>query len=257
MDPLFSEFSYGYTITEELATGVLGYSKVRPIFPSLREEGQVGGGYDVALPFSGAPLYLQFKRAHFMKRVYSDNYYLFNAPYFRMYLMQQKYSPQHELLIHLELYGNEVYYVAPEFYTDEKLAEYYNNNSVFYHSALFIPSDIDHLDDERHYIAFDEGSVAYICSEKPRMLKHNSKGKNFPHENFSKTLGKSRRVDKFFFDQLIENSIEILEKRTIPTEILKQSRIIRREAETISEKAKFAGFLARAYFGCELFIVSE
>ncbi|HSW35924.1 MAG TPA: hypothetical protein VLH18_04890 [Candidatus Limnocylindrales bacterium] len=44
MDPLFSEFSYGYTVTEELATGVLGFQKVRPLFPTQRQEAQPGGG---------------------------------------------------------------------------------------------------------------------------------------------------------------------------------------------------------------------
>lgn len=68
MDPLFSEFSYGYTVTEELATGVLGFQKVRPLFPTQYQEAQPGGGYDVNLPYSGAPMYLQFKRADGMIR---------------------------------------------------------------------------------------------------------------------------------------------------------------------------------------------
>ena len=79
MEPRFSEFSYGYAVTEELANGVLGALRGHPIFPSLKKEGQVGGGYDVELPLVGAPLYLQFKRSHFLKRVYSEHWELFNA----------------------------------------------------------------------------------------------------------------------------------------------------------------------------------
>lgn len=262
MDSTFTEFSYGYTVTEELVTGVLGYQKVRPMFPSLHDEGQAGGGYDVALPYIGAPLYLQFKRSHYMVRRYAENWDLFNSEYFRMYLMPQRYSQQHELLIHLELSGNDVYYIAPEFYTDEQLAEHYENKAVFEHSTLFVPSDIGHLnDDERHYIAFNDGIIAYVCSDKPRELKKNIKGKNYFQETRPQTLEKGKRIDEKFFNQLIDNSIELLEQGTILSytlaDTLKRSRIIRQKAETISEKARYAGFLARAYFGCELFIVGE
>ncbi len=270
MDATFTEFSYGYSVTEELATGVLGYQKVRPIFPSLHAEGQPGGGYDVKLPFTGAPLYLQFKRAHFMKRVYSENYDLFNAPYYRMYIMPLRRSPQHELLIQLELIGNDVFYITPEFYTDEKLAEYYTNKSVFYHSNLFLTSDINHLDDDRHYVAFDDGPIAWVCSDEPREIKNNIKGREFFKVISSMTLKKSKRIDNSFFDELIDNAISIIEKPTIDYEepmidkneissfdILRKSQSIWRESENMSDKARFAGFLARTYFGCELFIVGE
>ena len=259
MDPLFSEFSYGYDVTQELATGgIFGPLKGYPMFPSLKQEGQSGGGYDVMLPLMGSPLYLQFKLSHFMKRAYAENWYLFNAPYYRMYLLRSDLSMQHELLIHLELSGNEVYYIAPEFYTDDELTEHYTNKAVFHHSDLFSPSDIAHVDDdERHYVAFDDTPVAYLCSKEPRKLEKSIKGRIFSKENIPSTINKSRKINKFFFDDLIDASIKILEERMIRTDTLKQSRIMREKAETISEKASFAGFLARAYFGCELFVVGE
>jgi len=40
-------------------------------------------------------------------------------------------------------------------------------------------------------------------------------------------------------------------------DILRKSQSIWRESENLSDKARFAGFLARTYFGCELFIVGE
>ena len=57
MEANFSEFSYGYAITEELAGGKVGRLLGAPIFPSLYNEGQSGGGYDVQLPLQGAPLF--------------------------------------------------------------------------------------------------------------------------------------------------------------------------------------------------------
>jgi hypothetical protein len=232
------------------------------MFPSLHDEGQSGGGYDVALPYAGTPMYLQFKRAHYMIRPYAENWDLFNSEYFRMYLMPQRYSQQHELLIHLELSGNDVYYIAPEFYKDEDLAEHYDNKAVFEHSALFIPSDIGHLiDDERHYIAYNDGPIAYLCSDKPRELKNRFRGDSSFRERITMSLEKRRKIDESFFDDLIENSINIIEQQEVKqislADILKRKRLTKQNVETLSEKARYAGFLARAYFGCELFIIGE
>ena len=258
MEPTFSEFSYGYAVTEELATGALGPIKGRPMFPSLKEEGQAGGGYDVKLPLVGVPLYLQFKRAHFMKRRYSKNWDLFFNPYYRMYLMRSKYSMQHELLIQLELSGNEVYYIAPEFYSGDDLTEHYTNKSVFNHSALFVPSDIGHLpNDDQHYVAFNNGSDAYFCSDKPRLLEMRISGKSFTQSYLSTIQTKSRKVNAAFFDELINRTIGVLEEQKIDTKMLRKTRRIRSETETLGEKAVFAGFLTRAYFDIELFIVGE
>jgi hypothetical protein len=257
MDPLFSEFSYGYTITEELATGVLGLQKVRPIFPTQYQEAQLGGGYDVQLPYSGAPLYLQFKRAYGMIRANSLEYNLFNGIYYRIYLMPYKHSPQHELLIYLELSGKDVYYIAPEFYRDEELAEYYDSKAVFNNSALFLPSDIGHLSyDESHYVVYNKGPVAFIRSKEPRMLNKSFKGRDF-EDTVSTILYKRKKVDNIFFDELIDVSMNILENSKVYMENLKQMRSRRKDTETLSDKAIFASFLSRAYFGCELFIIGE
>lgn len=258
MEPTFSEFSYGYAVTEELATGILGFIKGHPMFPSLKEEGQVGGGYDVKLPLVDAPLYLQFKRSHFMKRVYSEHWDLFNAPFYRMYLMRSKYSIQHELLIHLELSGNDVYYIAPEFYLDEELTEYYTNKNTFYHSALFSPSDIGHLpDDDQHYVAFDNGLYAYFCSNELRRLERRLRGESFRQSYFSTYFTRRREINKVFFDELIDNTLKVLEERKIKTSRLRESRRTQIDTETIGDKARFAGFLTRAYFDVELLIVGE
>ncbi len=256
MEPRFSEFSYGYAVTEELANGVLGAVKGHPIFPSLKKEGQVGGGYDVKLPLVGAPLYLQFKRSHFLKRVYSEHWELFNSPFYRMYLIRSKYSMQHELLIYLELSGNEVYYIAPEFYTDDELTEYYTNKHVFYCSALFSPSDIGHLPDEdQHYVAFNRNPNAYFCSKEPRILERALKGESFTQSYISTSESRRKKINEAFFDEMIDNTMRVLEERFIKTDILKKTRAVR--TETLGDKARFAAYLTRAYFDTELFIVGE
>jgi len=254
---MFSEFSYGYAITEELVTGALGHLTGHPMFPSLKEEGRAGGGYDVKLPLVGAPLYLQFKRSHFMMRVYAKHWKYFGAPFFRMFVSPTRYSMQHELLIHLELSGNEVYYVAPEFYTSDDLTEHYTNKVVFWHSALFVPSDIGHLpDDGNHYVAFDQGPTAYFCSEAPTEIRK-LPGKSFAEHYTLTYRTRRRKITEAFFDDLIDRTIQVIEEQSIATASLKKTRSTRKEIETLVEKAIFAGFLTRAYFDAELFIVGE
>ena len=59
MKPLFSEFSYGYAVTEDIVRSN-NPLKAAPIFPSLRNEG-TQGGFDVKLDLPGSPLFLQFQ----------------------------------------------------------------------------------------------------------------------------------------------------------------------------------------------------
>jgi hypothetical protein len=117
MRPLLSEFSYGYALTEELAGGALGGLTAAPIFPSLYQEGQVGGGYDLELPLMGAPLYVQFKLSDCMVYRSAAEWDDFGHSYYRMHLRPQRHSEQHQMLCDLEAAGNQVYYVAPYFHT--------------------------------------------------------------------------------------------------------------------------------------------
>jgi hypothetical protein len=63
----FSEFSYGYAVTEALIYDIGTSIKAAPVFPSLIEEGKQGGGYDLRLDRPGQPLFLQFKLSDYMQ----------------------------------------------------------------------------------------------------------------------------------------------------------------------------------------------
>lgn len=259
MDPLFSEFSYGYAVTQELANGRLGF-RAQAIFPSLRQEGRIGGGFDVKLlPKRGSPLFLQFKRAHYLKRVYSAQWSKFNGPYYKMPLMRSKYSMQHELLIYLEFSNNnDVYYIAPEFYTDVELTNYYWNRSVFDNSALFIPSDIGHLpNDAPHYIAFDHGSVAYLCSDQQKAVKKIAGGQSFAERYESTAKQTSSEITEEFFDKITEGMFRALDESEADTTRLKKLRSHPVVRESFADKVEFAGFLSRSYFDAELFIAQR
>src|SRR4028119_474700 len=95
-----------------------------PYFPSLVEEGQSEGGYDMRLERPGFPLFVQFKTSDFMtgrsdSREIREGY--FSGPFYRMHLRPLRRSPQHQLLLDLETQGdNEVYYIAPLFHERDR-----------------------------------------------------------------------------------------------------------------------------------------
>lgn len=141
MKPDISEFSYGYALTESLiwdsSLPIVG----APIFPSLIQEGRPGGGYDVALPFNGLLLFLQFKLSEYMKSrgVIEAKKGLINPPFYRMHLRPHRHSRQHDMLLELEAAGNTVFYVAPKFHRPSELSEAYLNRTMIQQSLWWTP----------------------------------------------------------------------------------------------------------------------
>lgn len=200
MEPLFSEFSYGYALTQEFASGGFGSLTGAPVFPSLYQEGRPGGGYDVNIPLSGTPLFLQFKLSHYLWRSNALEWDLFLSPYYRMYLRPLRHSLQHNLLMELEADNNEVYYAAPAFYTVDELNEAYIAGNVIDRTAFFSPSDIGGLDLDLHYLVFQAaGSVAHLYSEKQRTLEHFYFGKKFVDTMSAVLKERIAKIDDQFF----------------------------------------------------------
>lgn len=83
--PQFSEFSFGYAFTDNLVNRVLTGIKGVPIFPSLKQEGRAGVGYDVKIPTRSAPVFLQFKLPQIVKRHRSIWKHDLVAPYYRIH----------------------------------------------------------------------------------------------------------------------------------------------------------------------------
>jgi hypothetical protein len=169
--PDFSEFSYGYAVTEELVTEQKSMVLGAPTFPSLLEEGQAGGGYDVKIPLIGSPVFLQFKLSDRLERTNAKEHQngLMKVPYYRMHLRPTKNSDQHNLLMSLEASGETVLYIAPEFHLPSELNSHYLDRTVVANSAAFSPLSIGTLPtDGPHYVVFAPGaSSSYRCSSQP------------------------------------------------------------------------------------------
>ncbi len=250
MKPLISEFSYGFALTNELASGVLGELRGAPIFPSLIQEGRDGGGYDVSLPLIGMPLFLQFKLSHKMIKSTASEWLYFGGPYYRMHLRSRRYSRQHSLLIQLDEAEHEVFYVAPYFYQTYELSENFLTNNVADNSIWIEPSAIGELPDlDDHYVSFNR-SEAYVCSQNPQLIKRTLDLKSV-----------SKRLDKIWNKKQVEidaefflNIIDIIDAQR---HFKRPLRSMYKPKQLIVECAKLASFISRSILGAELIIVTK
>ena len=173
----FSEFTYGFSLVNEL-TKALSLKAV-PIFPSLREEGKEGGGYDAKLLYKrGKILNLQFKLSDWMtarnaleKRIPGHS---LSSRYHRFEITNRRISRQHELLLSLEDDEPMTFYAAPAFHRNYQINMHWRYGSVIRNSVFVKPRSIGKLDFNTHRVCFDTASIArqraYLFSE-PREIE--------------------------------------------------------------------------------------
>lgn len=257
MKPNISEFSYGYALTDELINWHGTNVTAAPVFPSLYQEGQTGGGYDVMLNRGGVPLFLQFKLADLMKKGNAKEAKkgLLVCPYYKMHLRPRTHSDQHQLLIDLESSGNEVYYVAPSFHEPNGLNDAYLNHEVKDKSIWVKPSLIGPLpDDKDHYVAFQTGSNSYFCSE-PRRIDEPTTFQNVSRRIEEKL--NTRNEDVLNQDQMSSLADTLYSISQNRKGILQEQSLVARQTLRQRNPLEEVAYYAQAYFNCQLFIVRE
>jgi hypothetical protein len=257
MKPNISEFSYGYAITDELIHWRGTHITAVPVFPSLYEEGQRGGGWDVKLDRRGIPLFLQFKLSDKMIRNNAKECKmgLFSPPLYRMYIRPSLFSDQHKMLLDLENEGNEVYYTAPAFHEPWELNEAYLNHSVNINSIWVRPSWIGSLPDRRsHHVAFQQPGEKFFLS-KYRLMEE-----NVDFSSFSRSIDLSIKERGEFslrqqnLSKISDQIVSISSRRTrLPR---KYFNIVKERAEELKPIQKIA-FYSSMFLGSQLFVVSE
>ena len=171
MRPGFSEFSYGFAVTNELAEVFRPSMRMAPIFPSLRQEGAPDGGYDVELNLPGFPLFLQFKVSECMTRATAGEAGWVPIPYYRFAVRCGGSPNQHNLLVELEMQRCNVFYVAPGLSNKVDFDLSFRRRIVAARSLWVPPSAIGQIQDhEQHCVVFSDLSPdAYFCSH-PRKI---------------------------------------------------------------------------------------
>jgi hypothetical protein len=260
MKPDFSEFSYGYAVTEELVSAHKAAVIAAPLFPSLYDEGKSGGGYDVKIPLAGKPVFLQFKLSDQLERSNSKEHKsgLLGLPYYRMHIRPSKHSDQHNLLLDLEASGESVFYIAPEFHLPAELNSFYLSGSVVVNSAAFSPQAIGAMpDDDEHYLVFERGaSISYRCSDESKeVLKFNLA--NGLQPILTERGKKSRDLDEGGLREISNRMLKVLEsgeqrlrsrKKSIDIPGLRRIVDNRNPVESI-------GYMARTFFDAELLVL--
>ena len=158
MRPEISEFSYGFALTRELVESPGMQTAAAPVFPTLVQEGQAGGGWDVRLDRPGLPLFIQFKLCHWMitTKCREATQAGFHTPCYRMHLRPARVSKQHQLLLNLENDGRAVYYCAPQFHRPTELNSAFRSGTVRSRTFWTRPSEIGTLpDDSEHHFSFE------------------------------------------------------------------------------------------------------
>ena len=256
MRPTISEFSYGFALTSELvqATGAV---TAAPIFPSLRAEGQQGGGWDVRLDRPGVPLFLQFKLCDRMTRrtCKEARQAGFKLPCYRMHLRPARLSRQHEMLLDLETRGEEVYYSAPMFHQPEELNDAFLQRSVRARSIWIRPTDIRKLPDaDEHHVSFEPGSP-WVLFSKPKKMEAKREFKDVErqlmsrlHERWRTDLSEERVED------LADAIAGIADKRR---DISQRQRDNSREAARLAAPLQRVAYYASIFLESQFFVVQE
>lgn len=257
MKPDISEFSYGYALTEELVNRSGLSVSAAPLFPSLIQEGRSGGGYDVMLPFTGFPLFLQFKLSHCMVRDSAKEVQagVLETQFYRMHLRPLRHSQQHNLLLALEASGHAVFYAAPHFHEPHELNSYYVASTVVSNSVFFRPSEIGALpDDQDHHIAFHGAQGAYFCSE-PRMIREEAKSRGELDDELLNGFNKRPLIDgtEASLRSLVDTLQDCIKK------LISQQEWGQLEMDSITNRDPRyqIGYLSRAFFGCDALLVGE
>ncbi len=167
MNSQITEFSFGFALTREIVNLNPAGFLAAPVFPSLIQEGNPGGGYDVALDF-GTFLFLQFKLSEYMIRNTAGQSDVIAPPYYRFWLMPASQSAQHAMLLDLEGSGEQVYYVAPKFWTQAQFNGAFTDSQVAFESVFIPPGAIGPVtDNEDHCVVFNDVAIFALSEPKP------------------------------------------------------------------------------------------
>jgi hypothetical protein len=260
----FSEFSYGFALTEEIMRR-LRNNKLPlevPTFPSLWQEGQAGFGYDVHI--KAIAVFMQFKLPEYLKTRRATEYNYFGGPYFRFELRTSR-PDQHAMLLALEKRRprDTIRYASPMFSDWQSLNDHYRSGDVARYSLQLPPSFIGTPTpvNQTHRVGYRVirrgiASQVSVFSE-PRLLEPQ------PHGDFTDLIDAiaGRFPDErvvLLGDWLAElvRDLTDVAHRFADQQLPLQSPPADADAGTRG-LAEQAYDLARIYFGCELLLVLE
>lgn len=249
MEAKFSEFSYGFAATAELANQLKPLGAA-PVFPSLVAEAKLG--WDVKMKTRpGLVLFVQFKLPRALTMARAREWPVYKSLYYRMYIRRRRHSKQHNLLRKLSMKEPFVYYLGARFYELQPFNNNYLSSKVLSNSiAIPLRQLPDLKDDEQHYISYQSASNAYWCSETPKPVRAES-GELLVH-TISSALSAANPVplSDNRLRAIRENILHTLEESQLSAEFRARTNDMQQVVDDIQ-------FLSRTFFSAEALFVTR
>lgn len=166
----FSEFSFGYALTDSLIHHFAQAVGAAPMFANQASEGKAGGGYDMKLPLNPIPIFFQFKIPQVLTKSSTLKPATCGVPYYRMHL-RTKTPNQHKLLLDLEAGKQLVYYASPCFDKVVDLDSGFVTKQVHSRCLFIRPSRIGPLDSRRHHVSYQKGTSGFWIHSEPKFVE--------------------------------------------------------------------------------------
>lgn len=147
----FSETQFSFCFTFEYIKQFFPNIPL-PIFPNIREEGRIGGGYNVQI---NGNIYFQFKIPVFYDKVINFNrkhWNVFGHEYYKIKLETDQ--NQYKFLKDLQGSRNKVYYATPEFHLSCDLNSFYTSDNIVQNSAVFSLNDLPNYNSGYHNLVY-------------------------------------------------------------------------------------------------------
>lgn len=251
--PEFSEFSYGYALTDSLLRTHFPRLRRAPVFPSLIAEGSSGGGYDLKIPAHPIPLFLQFKIPQVLVRESTLKPKSYSTPYYRMALRTKK-PDQHALLLDLETREPLVFYATPLFHSVGELDRYFVRHTVHANSVFISPSLIGTLDNKPHHVAYKPRESIYWLRSEPKPLEGFVIGGNFENAVLKIRSRSPRREAR---DVLRSTWDWLLERRVAKQRSTQEADIYQFPEDDVRDQARRVAYMAQVHFGITLALLDS
>jgi hypothetical protein len=249
--PEFTEFSYGFALTYEIAHALQPELVAAPLFPSLLE----GTGGEAGFPAWGYPIFLQFKLAEYMKTAHAREWPVYGSSYFRLTVPARVRSNRHNLLRALSAEEPDVYYAGPAFYRQLEFNQAFVSNQLLNESRLLPLRQLpDVADDQPHYITY--------CRGVPGFHWHSSGGRHIRAaiagdgwlEQLRQDAAEPRSLGSDYFRRLRRRLVELLKEHTLQPDLFLTDLSLEGEEDTAT-LLRDLRYLLVTYFGVETLIL--
>ncbi len=248
----FSEFSYGFVVTSELDESLGDGLIAAPVFPSLRQERDVG--WDVNLRLVGISVFLQFKLADLLTRRTATEWRYYRAPYYRFQIHRAFRSRQHNLLKRIAETNRHVYYVAPRFTRVPEFDLYYRRRRVVVESAWVPVKKLPWVRDTfPHSITFRKGSDLRFNSPEPEPLDQDVSGEAWMKQLLAGWEAEHAKLDRPYFESVLAMLLQILSDPQLDLHWQMDLAGAKESANLLKEIT----FLCRTFFGVEMLLIAR